>query len=267
MKEYFSGKKLYGDDFTFEQIKNWYLSEQEAYAEISVGEATHYEYYYHTTNQQLGYRFLPKNRKFTHVLGLGAAFGYEYKPIAERIENLHILEPSSKLRSEKIYGLSPNYKKPALEGKIEYPDNFFDLITCFGTLHHIPNVSFVVSELARVLKPDGYLLIREPINSLGDWRVHRFGLTKHERGIPLPIFRTIFQNSKLQIVKESPCFAMTSVIHRAIGKLLPKPIFSYLLYIKFDHFISRLLLSNYNYHPTSKRQRFAPHDVFYVLKK
>lgn len=68
-------------------------------------------------------------------------------------------------------------------GKISFEDNSFDLITSFSVLHHVPNVSFVISELVRVLSKDGYLLIREPIHSMGDWSVKREGLTKNERGI------------------------------------------------------------------------------------
>ena len=56
---------------------------------------------------------------------------------------------------------------------MEFPNNYFDLITSFGVLHHIPDVSKVFSELSRVLAPGGYLLIREPIVSMGDWSYPR----------------------------------------------------------------------------------------------
>jgi hypothetical protein len=41
-----------------------------------------------------------------------------------------------------------------------------------------------VSELGRVLKPGGTMLVREPISSMGDFRQPRRGLTRYERGIP-----------------------------------------------------------------------------------
>ncbi len=34
MNEYLAGEKLYGDDFSFEQIKNWYDQEAEGYADL-----------------------------------------------------------------------------------------------------------------------------------------------------------------------------------------------------------------------------------------
>lgn len=34
MKEYFNGEKLYGDDFSFDEIKTWYEEESEGYANL-----------------------------------------------------------------------------------------------------------------------------------------------------------------------------------------------------------------------------------------
>lgn len=74
--------------------------------------------------------------------------------------------------------IRPNYIKSNISGKIDLPDNTYDLITAFSVLHHILNVSFVLSELFRVLNYNGYLLIREPIHSMGNWNNQRPGLTK-----------------------------------------------------------------------------------------
>ncbi len=46
--------------------------------------------------------------------------------------------------------------------KLPYPDNKFDVLFCVATLHHIPSGKLrhqVVSELQRVLKPNGYLIM------------------------------------------------------------------------------------------------------------
>ena len=40
-------------------------------------------------------------------------------------------------------------------------DNRVDLITCLVTLHHVPDLDFMLCELVRILRPGGYLLLRE----------------------------------------------------------------------------------------------------------
>jgi ubiquinone/menaquinone biosynthesis C-methylase UbiE len=47
------------------------------------------------------------------------------------------------------------------EPKLPYPDNFFDLITCFQVLHHSGNINMTISEIKRVLKKGGILVLRE----------------------------------------------------------------------------------------------------------
>jgi ubiquinone/menaquinone biosynthesis C-methylase UbiE len=54
-----------------------------------------------------------------------------------------------------------NYNKIQDNCLLPYPDNYFDLITANMTLHHIKNINNLVSEIYRVLKPNGYVFIRE----------------------------------------------------------------------------------------------------------
>lgn len=79
------------------------------------------------------------------------------------------MDSSEQTVSKKLGNIVLNYVKATLTGKINSQDKLFDLITCFSVLHHIPNVTFVFSELIRVLQPGGYLLLREPIHFMGDW--------------------------------------------------------------------------------------------------
>ena len=45
--------------------------------------------------------------------------------------------------------------------KLDFPDNYFDIIFDFGIIHHIPNWKLCVDEMFRVLKPDGKILLEE----------------------------------------------------------------------------------------------------------
>ena len=265
-EKYRLGEAVYGDDFNIDQIKKWYDEETEAYANLGSKDAEEYVYGYHALNILHGFNYI-KGKKFENVMGLGAAWGHEFFPIIDHITNLHIVEPSDNLRSEKLGDLIPQYKKPAVSGELPYPDNFFDLVTCSGTIHHTPNVSFILSELHRVIKPGGYLLLREPIISMGDWTKPRNGLTSNERGIPLKIFRKIFSDLKMEVINEGFCFCMTSFFQRTWSKFSKRPIFTYKSYVLIDKWLSKLFAWNLHYHATKKLERIAPQSVFYVLRK
>lgn len=265
-QKYKSGDAIYGDDFSIEQIEEWYQQEAEAYANLGSKEYANYNYGYHALNNLHGFKYL-SNFRFNNVLGMGAAWGHEFYPIIDKISNLYIIEPSDNLRSEKIKHLIPVYTKPTVEGLIEYPDNFFDLVTSFGVLHHIPNISLVIRELYRVMKPGGHLLIREPIISMGDWTKYRKGLTKNERGIPLNLFRKLFKELNAEIVHEGFCFCMTAFFQRQWQKIFKRPIYTFKTYMIIDKFLSFLFQNNLHYHAVKKTQRIAPQSVFYVIKK
>jgi len=267
LKVYFSGQKLYGDDFSGPQIERWFKEESEGYADLGSKELDQYFYPYHALNRHHGFRYLSRVDRFEHVLGFGAAWGQEFEPLIERIDRLTIVEPSEKLRSKKIGTLHPSYVKPSVEGKMEFPDHSFDLITCFGTLHHIPNVSYILEEILRVLKPGGYLLLREPVISMGDWTRARPGLTANERGIPLSHFDRFFSQKQVKIISRSYCFTMAYQMNKLLNRFLDRPLFSYAFYVRIDRVVSSLLKKNTRYHAMRKIHRIAPSDVFFVVKK
>lgn len=58
---------------------------------------------------------------------------------------------------------------------IEEPDASFDGVFDFAIIHHIPNWKDAVSEVARVLKPDGRFFFEEVTShALGRWFYRRF---------------------------------------------------------------------------------------------
>jgi SAM-dependent methyltransferase len=202
--------------------------------------------------------------KFPHVLGFGAAYGDELLPILPRVETVTIVDPSDAFRRDAVHGVPATYVKPAPDGSIPLPADSFDLITCFGVLHCIANISFVVGELASLLKPGGYMALREPIVSMGDWRRPRGGLTKRERGCPLPILRRIVQDKGLTIPRESFCaFPLTTRIFR----FLKGGVYNSHVATRFDAALAAAFAWNVNYHPRTVLQRFRPTAVFMVLRK
>jgi SAM-dependent methyltransferase len=257
--KYADGQFLYGDDFSSGEIEAWFRDEREGYANLE------YEYRpglysYHALNWHHGFRHLPA-RQFERVLGIGGAFGDELTPILDRAEIVTILEPSDEFSNPRF-----EYVKPCASGRLPFADSSLDLVTCFGVLHHIPNVSTVMQEIARCTKPGGWVLIREPIHSMGNWDQPRPGLTRRERGIPLPVMRQIVSTAGLKIVRERRCmFPLVVRLERFRKK--NDYVYNSRWMTAMDDFVSNLPFWPKQYHATNFAQRFRPWSVSLVLNK
>lgn len=261
--EFLNGELLFDDDFNFTQIKQWYNEEEEAYAQLEGKGVTQDNFEYTKIDQLFGFPYIDKFM-YKEVLGFGASWGYEFISIIEKIVNLTIIDSSENTRSSHIYNVVPKYIKANMSGKIDVDDNHFNLITAFSVLHHIPNVSFVINELIRVLSQDGILLIREPIHSMGDWSTKRNGLTKNERGIHYLLLQQIIEKAGGKIVRKSFHFFMYSFLKRFLGNpsFLNKK-----WYLRIDNLLSNFFLWNFYYHPQKRWQRIAPQMVYLIIKK
>jgi ubiquinone/menaquinone biosynthesis C-methylase UbiE len=47
------------------------------------------------------------------------------------------------------------------DGKLPYDDNYFDIVTVLQVLHHVENCKNLIDEIKRVVKPEGYIILRE----------------------------------------------------------------------------------------------------------
>ncbi len=268
MNDYFLGRKLYGDDFSAEEIMIWYDAESEGYADKLRKTNTPLDdsrYLYYHLQYQCGFAHLPADLAFDRVLGFGSAFGYEFKPIASRVKRLTIVEPSELFTADTVFGIPADYIKPAVTGELPFEDDTFDLTTCFGVLHHIPNVSKVLSQLARCMRRGGWLLVREPICSQGDWRRPRPALTANERGIPLNLFRAIIGAAGLEVYREHPIVFRPFI--KAVETMGLGHPYRSSVGTAIDRRLARLFAFNHRYHPTRLFQKFTPMAIFYVLRK
>ncbi|MFZ4543218.1 MAG: class I SAM-dependent methyltransferase [Saprospiraceae bacterium] len=262
---YLSGEKLYGDDFNFEQIQQWFNEEKEGYAELGAKDMSTYSYPYHEQNIYLGYCDLKKDKKL-RILSIGGAYGDELLPIADFASSITILEPSDQLRRESLNGKKINYFTPSIDGRMPFEDNSFDVITCFGVMHHIPNVSFVLMEASRVLANGGTFFLREPIVSMGDWSKKRGNLTKNERGIPLKLFISAIDNAGFQIKKRSLCNAKPFDI--IFSKIFAKQPYNSKWYVRIDYLLSLIFsFKASNYHSRGIWDKIRPVAVFFQLTK
>jgi len=260
-----AGAVLHGDDFAPAEIAAWYQDEENAYAEMHAeGPDFRFEYENSALNTILGFNRLP-DRKFPQVVGLGSAFGDEFLPIQDRIEAATIIDSAEGyLAATTSLSLPIEQKKAQISGDISLPDGYADLVTCFGVLHHISNVSHVFGEIGRITKSGGFALVREPVISMGDWSEPRPGLTPRERGIPIQHLRRAAEQSGFDIREQTwCCFSLTSHVARVFGI----EAYDRLNWVRVDLLLSRLFRWNYRYHAFNKWQKIRPTSVFLVLHK
>ena len=264
LSAYFSGVELYGDDFGPSEIRAWFDDEREGYANLGAGALDETQYEYNALNVFHGFRHLPPGQRFADVLGFGSCFGGEFAPIAHRLDHLTIVDPSNAFVRKQVFGVPCSYVKPVESGNLPFDDASFDLLTCFDVLHHIPNVSHVVGELARCLRPGGYALIREPVVSMGDWRQPRPGLTKRERGLPIHYFRDVLEGSGLKLQRLGWCVFPPLP---QVGDRLKVRAFNLRWVTWLDAGICALLAPNLRYHATTTWHKFRPNSAYFVLRK
>lgn len=263
-ERYFSGRELYGDDFDPEQIAQWFADEEHGYAELYGSDPQQHRYGYTSLNIHHGFSALGAPRRFVHALGFGSNFGDELAPALDRIDRITLLDASDRYVVQSLRGVPVDYILARASGEIALPSASVDLITCFGVLHHIPNVSRVLSEFARVLMPGGVLLVREPTTTLGDWRRSRKGLTRRERGIPTPLFVTMLERADLRVLRATHCYFPPWV--RLCQCLGIEP-FDAMPTTVIDGWLSRLSAWNARYHRPGFLAKFAPASLFAIAQQ
>lgn len=263
MHDYFNGFKLIGDDYDESEILEWYDQEKNAYANM-VDSQEFYSYEYHALNAACGFRLLKSASSHSiRACGFGCALGDELQPIRDKIASTVLIDSATSFHES---GVEQGVKRVLAQasGEICCDSGSFDLITCFGVLHHIPNVSFVMSELYRCLASGGVLMVREPTTSMGDWRVSRKGLTKNERGIPKAIFKDIILKAGFEILQHKSC--VFPPLAAACRKMGISPYNSKFI-VFLDLLLSRAFRFNYHYHRLRIIDKFSPACDFYVCQK
>jgi SAM-dependent methyltransferase len=71
------------------------------------------------------------------------------------------------IKDNDVYGIAKykpknfifNFENIKEDDKINFPDQYFDYISCFFSLEKIPNILNIMKELKRILKPNGFIFI------------------------------------------------------------------------------------------------------------
>lgn len=264
--DYFSGRKLYGDDFSIDDIRKWYEDEENGYYELIHNQFfkdIEYTYGYHALNEAHGYRHV-RGRHYRRALAFGCANGDDVEPLASNVDEFVAIEPAEKWWRPEIGGKPARYIKPVVHGDIPLTSGEIDLTICLGVLHHIPNVTHVINEISRISAKGAVFVLREPISTMGDWRKPRIGLTRNERGFPLAWLDDRLRQAGFEIERRTLCmFPLTP----KIAKLFGVDSYQNKNIVLMDKLISQALEWNYHYYRNSAWKKICGGSAFYVLKK
>ena len=101
-RRYFLGERVYGDDFSLAQIKEWYEQEETGYYDLTEARGV-YSYGYHALNRLHGLTYL-KGRVFDCCLAIGCARGDDVTPLARQVRKFIAIEPAEQWWSDRIGG-------------------------------------------------------------------------------------------------------------------------------------------------------------------
>ena len=124
------------------------------------------EIYEESIVERFFYKILDKEVKDKkYVLDLGCGAGCIGTRIIEDIEHLFSLDISyqslmyakNKINSDEVDFIQGNLNR------LPFESNYFDMVVCNFTLHHIKNLENAIKEISRVLKKGGIFLCFEPL--------------------------------------------------------------------------------------------------------
>jgi len=258
----FGGDHLFGDDLDDDQIRQWFADEEHGYFDLTSGVAQKIAEY-DALNEIALFSHI-KRMRFDTCLALGCARGNDIAPLAPLVNQFIAIEPSTEFWRDIINQKPAHYRKPTLRGLLNLADGSVDIATAISVLHHIPNVTEVLTEIHRVLRPGGVLVMREPIVSMGDWRAPRRGLTKNERGIPHKWLLNTLKSAGFG-VEHATYFAFAPMQQLARWlKIMPYRN-AWTTYL--DLLLSAATIWNVQYHRTRLIQKIAPSAVAIVASK
>lgn len=270
-REIKEGKALAGDSFTGEQLQVWFEQEKEAFYEGDSGNSDIDPWYSYMRylNTRLAFSKIPDySGQSNSILFLGPGSGIEVDNfVSERTGwKLSFIEASTNFKQilkDKFPGSV--IVDPEISGSINLGNFSQDVVCAFSVLHHIPNVSFVIGEIHRVMKPGGLFLVREPCSSMGDWRFSR-SATPNERGISAYYLRTAAERSGFKLVTK-PIPIIFNPLNRFLKKTGLFSLMSFSLIYWIDRTASWIASWNDYYWRDAWYKKFGPSAYYYVFQK
>lgn len=265
-----AGQVLAGDDLDHQQLLRWYEQEKEAYFEqdADAGKADPWYAYMRHVNKKLVFRTLSAKRRPGSMLFLGAGDGVEAAEFYDANPKWHLtfIESSDNFKSL----LSARFPRASIadanvSGDIALESESQDVVCANCVLHHIANVSHVICEIHRILKPGGLFFVKEPCSSMGDWRGSR-SATPNERGISKTVMNAMATQAGF-VSGARPVPVVFEPINKLLVKTIGYSLIPTRLLYAVDRAISWAVARNDHCWRDSWYKKLGPSSYHYVFQK
>ena len=163
--------------------------------------------WYRFARQLLSERSLPSKKRET-ALDVGSGVGEFMLVLREMGFSVEGVDGSEE-QMQIIYSLGLNGKVTDLENGLPYADEAFSLVTCLELVEHIARAEDLLSEIRRVLRPKGHLLLSAPNFSYWNHRIrYLFGARPFNESIHLRYFNkksllSLFKDAGFRIIGQN----------------------------------------------------------------
>ena len=149
-------------------------------------------------------KLIGSQANFGNLLDIGAGTGDFLATAKASSWNTTGVEPSEKARK-----IASKKGLILAESSKDLPDHSFDVITMWHVLEHVPDVSWQINELKRLLKPDGAVVIAVPNFNSYDAKHYgsfwaAYDVPRHLSHFSKMAIEKLFAQSKMELVKILP---------------------------------------------------------------
>jgi 2-polyprenyl-3-methyl-5-hydroxy-6-metoxy-1,4-benzoquinol methylase len=164
--------------------------------------------------------FIPKHSKHKKILDIAAGQGYISERLSHKgFSNLHCADINSK--NFKLNKKQFHFQTVDANSVLPYTNNQFDVIISSETIEHLQNPRLFLSELHRILKPKGSLILTTPnvtnvfsrfyfffTSRLAFHTPNDYKLTRHIAILPNWLLKYFFAETglKVQSITYSSCY-------------------------------------------------------------
>ncbi len=117
---------------------------------------------YEHASEEMAIKRLIKGKSFKHAADIGGGYGRLCLLLEQYADKVTLAEPSeTQLHIAEAYLKEhPEIERVNMQAdNLKFKDSSLDLITMIRVMHHLPDPTIELKELARVLSDDGYLIL------------------------------------------------------------------------------------------------------------